>query len=96
MLHYVLIGVSIPFAYIWAGYVLSVLWAWFVSPIFSVAGLSVMQAVGVIAVASLLTRGHLPSQMKPTFKDEDIRDLLFCFAQPGLCLLVGWIVHQFM
>ena len=83
---------------IFAGYVLSVLWTWFIVGIFHLSPISVVEATGLVITVSLLTF-HRPSlvEMKTEFNWED----WFCVAAYNLLvianfLLFGWVIHQFM
>lgn len=79
------------------GYVLSVLWGWFMVPIFHLPSLSLAQAIGVSIVVGMLTRktaanGNKDEDMKKLFKELVIESLLY----PVLVLAIGAVVHQFI
>lgn len=75
----------------WSGYVLSILWGWFVVPVFHLPGLSIAQAVGLAIVVGMVTRDL-------NVKREE-QDAMSAFAVPLLYNLlmlgIGWVVHQF-
>jgi hypothetical protein len=94
----VLFGVSVgavAAGVTWSGYVLSILWGWFVLPIFTGApSLSVAPAIGLTIVVGCLT--HLTHQRRdkenPNFKDE----VLHLALAPAIALSIGWIVKRWM
>lgn len=75
---------------IWDGYVLSVLWGWFLVPAFGLPALSIPMAIGLSAVATLLTtHGAKP--------DEDKwRVFLRPILGPAFLLLIGWIAKSYI
>jgi len=76
---------------LWRGYVFSVLWGWFMVPIFGLPPLAVAPAIGLAMVAGfLLIQPSAP-------KDEGIA-MMFgtMFLVPLFAWLFGWIVHLFM
>lgn len=83
-------------SYISNGWALSVLWTWFVSPIFNIAPLSIPQAIGFSIVAAVLTHQSKPKDdQKET--DELIAEVLaYAIFAPILTVSIGWIVLQFI
>lgn len=81
---------------IWNGYVLSVMWGWFVVPTFDLPQLSIPAAIGASMVASYLTA-------KPTAHrdDRDSNEILsgalaHTFLLPLFAMGLGWIVNLWM
>lgn len=73
------------------GWVLTVLWAWFVVPALHVTPLSIPEAIGLGLVASMFT--HSAAAAEQTDKAKLwIYPVLF----PLLSLCVGWIVKGFL
>ncbi|QKJ94801.1 MAG: hypothetical protein HND39_00100 [Ignavibacteriota bacterium] len=74
------------------GYVLSVLWGWYVVPTFDLPTLDLVQAIGISIVLGLLTA-------KPGSndggKERSLLSDLAPFLNPWIALLLGWIVLQF-
>lgn len=87
-----LVAAYLAAAYIWTGYVLSIMWAWFVTPTFGVPVLSVPIAIGVTMVAGMLTKQHVPSDKDESKWMMPVRN----FIGPALTLLIGWIVTRFI
>ena len=76
--------------------VLTLLWAWFIVPIFGMTELNVVQAAGIIIVARFLT-----STARELDKDEDFYDMLYQSAVRRTAfissmLLFGYITSRFM
>lgn len=89
------LAVGIPLS-IYGGFVLFLLWAWFITPVFGLTELSIIQAIGVILVARMVC----PSPSS----DDDDKTLYFRFvkataqgiAKPTVALLMGVIFQFFM
>lgn len=83
---------------IWSGYVLTILWAWFVVPTFGLPPLALAPAIGLAVVVSYLTHQYTPKAAKPDEGkwDESGRAIAHMVLKPALALLVGWIVKQWM
>ena len=80
-----------PFAYLWQGYTLSKLWAWFIVPAFHLPALSLGYAVGVgITVSFMVTRWRKGSG--PELGEW----ITYNALSPAMTLLAGWIVTLFM
>lgn len=89
-------AVLVPIA-IWRGYVLSILWAWFMVPTFGLPALSLAAAIGVAMVISFLTYQHSNCQEKEqSFGDKLTNTFGVAFIYPLLSLGMGWVVLQFM
>lgn len=80
------------------GYVLSVLWGWFMVPVFHLPQLPVAPAIGLALIVSYLTY-----QPEPNYQEEEetagqrfARSTSLVLGRPLLALLFGWIVHLFM
>lgn len=75
------------------GWVLSILWGWFLVPIFGLPPLSIPQAIGVYLVVGFLTK-----QMDTT-KDEYLdrsKMIVATFLWPAVAWVIGAIVKGFM
>ena len=90
--------VSIAVGAIWKGFVLSVLWRWFMVPIFGLPELSLVVAIGVGLVISFLTYQHIeiePAE-EESFGYRFGKALFAAIFYPAIALFFGWIVHLFM
>ncbi|PIT88095.1 MAG: hypothetical protein COU29_03720 [Candidatus Magasanikbacteria bacterium CG10_big_fil_rev_8_21_14_0_10_36_32] len=83
-----------------SGFVLSMLWGWFIVPVFGLPELSIVAAVGIS-----LTVRYLTYQEKDENDDKKKTDritsekvilILKPFVTPLLILLFGYIIHLFM
>lgn len=83
---------------LWGGYVLTILWGWFIVPTFNLPSLSLASAIGVAMVIGYLI-------YRPNFNtDYDIDDwtkmigrgFVSALIHPLFALFLGWIVHFFM
>lgn len=81
------------------GYALSVLWRWFIVPIFYLPALNIPQALGLALVISMLTKdfdSNSDKESDDTLTDVLIKATMKVFIKPAFALLFGWIVLQFM
>ena len=95
-----LVGIlALPITSLWYGYVLSILWAWFVVPAFHVAPLSILLAIGVSIVVRMFTSSYTESNDK---KDEDkagqrmFGSIFYALLYPLFALAFGAIIHAFL
>jgi hypothetical protein len=77
------------------GWVLSVLWGWFLVPL-GIPPILILHAIGVGVTISLLT-SHGPKGKDERTSTEKMREAIaFMFMTPLVALAMGWIVHSFM
>lgn len=79
------------------GYALSILWGWFVVPVFGLPRLSVLQAIGIAMVVGFLT--HQTDEYKDndkSTKERMIEAVILAILTPLFALFFGYIVHSFM
>lgn len=82
---------------IWRGYVFSVLWKWFIVPVFpAMPLLSIPVAIGIAMVVSFLAYQY-------TYSKDDRSDTAklggafgMALFYPALVLLMGWVVTLFL
>ena len=76
----------------WGGFTLSVLWGWFVVPLFGLPALSIAQAFGLALVVR--SANGISSQSEKS-KDDLSTAIMKLFLLPpllsGLLLLLGWV-----
>ena len=79
------------------GYVLSILWRWFMVPTLGLPQLSVVQAIGIAMVVSFLTY-HDDLDLQRSERSLGQKTVIFLCRIIYLlfALLFGWVVHQFM
>lgn len=79
------------------GYVLSVLWRWFIVPTFDAPALGVVSAIGVAMVVSYLTYQTHDCKKEKKSLSNIIKEGANVIAwKASLALFFGWIVHLFM
>jgi hypothetical protein len=79
----------------WEGWVLAILWGWFVVPVFGLPALSVPVAIGLCLIASVLTNHKTGKEAEK----EDVglgMTVGVLLLKPGIALLAGWIVTKFI
>jgi len=79
---------------IYSGYVLSILWGWFVSPVFNIAELTINSAIGISLVINFLT--YQSDAAKEADKSDFFGKLIArIIIMPTTALIIGWIVTLF-
>jgi len=79
------------------GYVLTVLWGWFVVTTFGLPALSLASAIGIALTVSFLTHQVIEQQEKKRdIADSVVHSVGVTVLHPLLALLMGWIVQKFM
>lgn len=95
---FIVVGVVafIAGASVWSGFALSILWAWFITPVFHVPHLSIPSAIGLSLVVSMFTSKPDPSNKKEEKNAKLIYGTIYAVFLPALTLVLGAIVHLFM
>lgn len=83
--------IILPAIWIWNGYVLMILWRWFIIPISKLPSIGILEAMGIDLVVALLT--FTPSMKRET---NHWKTLAYAVGGPGFALIVGWIIQIFM
>ncbi len=78
----------------WNGFVITILWGWFVVPHFGVAPLNIPTAIGLGMVALLFSRGQI--LLEDEYQKSLIMRKAYNFFEPALLLLIGWIATWFI
>lgn len=74
------------------GFVLSVLWRWFISSLFNLPLLTIPYAIGISTIIGYLR----PYKKTKTDKDDFQELLIAAIVRPLLFLLLGYIIHLFI
>jgi hypothetical protein len=79
------------------GFVLTVLWGWFVIPLFSLPPLNIPQAIGISIIVSYLTHRKTETEDKDEgFWTKIISIFLYIILYPALVLCIAWVVQLFL
>jgi hypothetical protein len=89
--------ILVPLSIIMRGWVLSIMWGWFIVPLFGLPALTIPYAIGVSAVIALL-KGSSTDNKKDDKKalEKFLEALFVAFVAPLITLGFGWIVLQFI
>ncbi len=80
-----------------SGWILSVLWGWFIIPVFHLPALTIPYAIGISIVAGLLTHQYQDRNTKNKSAEERITDVLMVsIIDPLLVLVIAWVVKLFV
>lgn len=91
----VVIGlVLIPLIAMFQGWVLTVLWGWFVVPTFRAPELSIAVAIGLTLIVDMFKGYDIKTQEKST--NDKLVEAIATIIVPLVFLFLGWIVHLFM
>lgn len=91
---FILVPVILAASFLIDGFVLSILWNWFIPRIFIGAPtLSILNAIGLAIVIGFLTRKY---QKPDSYNGKNLWPFLYLFVGPFIALFFGWIVHLFM
>lgn len=86
------VAVTVVISTIFSGYALSVLWGWFIAPVFHLPQLSIPVAIGLALVVGFMTK-----QVNWNDGDEKgYKELVCSLVKPAFALLIGWIVKQYI
>lgn len=88
--------VTIVLSALWSGYVLSVLWRWFVVPPFGAPALSVGYAIGIASVVGYLTQPYKSNADDKTRSALLAEGVAVAAIKPAFALLFGWVVTLFI
>jgi hypothetical protein len=88
-----LLGISalVVLSSIWRGFVLSILWGWFMVPLFGLPALNIPFAIGIALVVGFLTHQSSNENEKTDWGNSITMAVMY----PALILLVGWVVTFF-
>ncbi|MCQ9618380.1 hypothetical protein L1889_18240 [Paenalcaligenes niemegkensis] len=88
---------SIAWSALWFGLALSVLWGWFIVPLFGVAQIGAAQAYGLILVLRVL-QAKAPSkdEQKASFGERIVRIVWVPPLAAGVLILTGWAVSAWV
>lgn len=78
------------------GWVLMIMWGWFIVPLFELPALRVVEAIGVSMVISMLTVKHEYKEDKHKTTEDRVSLVVAMLSYPVIVVLIGWIVHQFV
>ena len=80
------------------GWALSIMWEWFIVPVFALPSLGIVQAIGLSCVITLLAPRQIQrnSGVKKSTFDVVIETSAQAFLAPLLAVGFGWIVYQFI
>ena len=82
----------IPLLLILRGFVLSKLWVWFITPIFSFRPLTIPEAIGIAVIVSFLIASNSHKDEKQTNATVIISGVFYQLFG----LLLGFIIHLFL
>ena len=80
------------------GFVLSVLWRWFIIPIFSLPPLSIPQATGIAIIVEFLTtyQDQRQGEDDKGLTEKIIKSLFYAICYPMIILGLGWVIQLFL
>jgi len=92
-----LLVIVVPASIIMNGWVLSIVWGWFIVPLFHFPELTIPYAIGISSVIGLFMHGRTSNQKdERTLSKKIMRAFSAAFLAPLMVLGFGWIVLQFI
>jgi hypothetical protein len=82
--------------YILNGFALTVMWGWFIVPVFELPALAIVPAIGLALVAGFLTHQPMEQRTDQLISDTLLDSLVFSVLRPLEFLFIGWIVSLFL
>lgn len=96
-LGFIIALLMIPLTVALNGWALSILWSWFVVPIFGLPALSLASALGLSIVVSFMTHQDVDcEQPDRSMSATWSRVVAITVGRPLLALLMGWIILKFV
>lgn len=84
--------IALPVGAMLSGYVLSVLWGWFIVPVFHLPQIGIVTGSGISIVVNMLIHSATPEREY----DEWWHPLVPLFSSPLFALFFGWIWKCFL
>ena len=90
-----LLVISVVGSVITTGLALSVLWSWYIVPIFNAPQISIAQAYGIV-LCFAVTQRYQPVDDEQDSSKAILRLVTLVLIRPALLILSGWIIRGFM
>ena len=91
------VGVLMVCLSLFQGYVVSVLWGWFIVPVFGVPALSIVPAIGIALVVTYLTHQIQDNEAGKHGVGKQVLDgTVRAVVKSTVALVLGWSVHLFL
>ncbi len=82
------------------GYVISILWAWFITPIFAIPVPAIIACSGLAVFTSYITGVASNSAVAAAKRKDEGSDssymVIVGLIHPWMVLGLGWLIHQFV
>lgn len=91
-------GLLVALGAVLNGWALSILWGWFIAPLFGLPTLSVPAAIGLALVVTFLTK-HYEDVAKDETKKPAEKFAMACgvlVMKPAFAVAIGWVVTKFL
>ena len=88
----VAIIVLLFFSTLFSGYAISILWDWFVAPVFGVAAINIPQAIGLTLIVQYLTHQEQGTKPAKDVASALIEGVFKAAFKPLLTVAFGWLV----
>lgn len=83
------------FAALWSGYALSLLWGWFMVPLFRLPELTINSAIGIGMIVSYMSKNSSVENDDLSLSEKLIKAFSEATAKPLFAIAFGYIVHLF-
>lgn len=100
LLLFLLFMIAVVVGTIVNGWVLSILWGWFVVPLFNLAPLTIPYAIGISTIFSMFIRRPESSKNDKKYENDDLTKIIesigYALFSPFVVLFVAYIVTLFL
>lgn len=96
LFYFIVLFIVMTLGAIWKGYVLTIVWSWFVVPTLGLPALTLVPAIGLALVASFMTYHYVYAKDTRSHGEQVGTAATLAFAYPLLVLGMGWVINQFM
>ena len=94
---YVVALMMVGFVFVWRAFAVTVLWAWFIVPLFALPPLPVAGAVGILAMSALLVPYRADKTALKDLPTEEVVGMSITAAGvPAVAVFIGWGAKLFM
>jgi len=90
----IIVLIMIPLIAILQGWVLTVLWGWFIVPTFRAPELSIAVAIGLTLIVGMFKDINIKNSEKSS--EDRLVEAIATVLTPFVFLFLGWIVQLFM
>lgn len=90
---FILVSGMATLLYLIQGWAISILWAWFIVPIFTIPQISITQSIGLAIFMGVFSQYRAPKKEE---SQKPLQDMMSQLLKPLIAVGIGWIVKGFL